>query len=663
MRPFIAAATAAICLSLLSCRAPEADSVSPRSPAMPQAAPIELLAPVNETVISTPLTARLQWQAPDGGRFRVVLAADRSLRNRVASAAVEGGEWRVALCPETEYWWQVEAEASPGAAAARGGPWSFRTPSPVIRDGAAAAEKYGAARPKHHFAVPYPPYVTAALPEDAAIPLSPWFSRKKYDLPPLPKFAAIKDKLPAPVLDGESNRPLIEAYWYAWQVAFEFYLFEPREKDQAVAYMNACPFWAGWGSMQYFDTSFILQYARYAHGAFDYAAVLDNVYCRQHENGFIIKETDNNNYEVWSSDPTLPPLFAWAEWECYLVSGDKQRLAEVLLPLVKCYEWLQRYQRHSSGLYYTDLIGHGDWGVFMNSSLAQMAASIAHIAGEVGRKDLAKYFRQEARETTALIERNLWDEKHGVYSSLRSGRFTAEPEPGKLHRPMFSTGPLTAGIAPPDHAEKVIRQILDPACFMGKYGVRNLSADSSLYLPDANADFAAAPATPQYPLLAHENVWPPMVLLAVKALENYGRRDEADDLAERYARALGAIFLKCGDITEHSWTDRLEPGGNPKFVGWSGYGPIACLIENVLGFRCDAPHRTLHWRIRRLERHGIERLRVGDVTISLICEARASAADPCRLTVESSGDLDLALDWGKGKKTVHVKAGRTSLTP
>ena len=339
--------------------------------------------------------------------------------------------------------------------------------------------------------MPYSPYVNEPLPEDPAIPLSPWFSKKKYDLPPLPKFAELKDKLPSPILDGEANKSLLDAYWYAWQIAFEFYLYEPKEKDQAVAYMNACPYWAGWGSMQYFDTSYIMQYARYAHGAFDYASVLDNVYCRQHENGFIIKETDSSNYEVWSSDPTLAPIFAWAEWEAYLVSGDKSRLREILLPFVKYYEWLQRYQRHSNGHYYTDLIGHGDWGVFMNSSVAQMAASIAMIADEVGRKDLAKYFRKEAEQITALIERDLWDEKHGFYSSLRNGKFTTEPEPGKLNKPMWSVGPLMAGIAPRKRAEKVIKQLLDEAGFMGKYGVRNLSADSSFYLPDANADFTA----------------------------------------------------------------------------------------------------------------------------------------------------------------------------
>ena len=441
-----------------------------------QAVHIDLVTPLDNTAISTPLTARLQWRPAAKGRFKVVLATDRRLEHQVAQVAVAGCQWRVAVCPGN-------GVLVAGRARGRGRQGrSLVVPdlgADHSRSRAPALEKYVAFRPKSHFAVPYPPYVTAPLPRNPSLPLSPWFSKKKYDLPPLPKFSAMKDNLPAPILEGEANKPLLDAYWYAWQIAFEYYLYEPKEKDQAVAYMNACPYWAGWGSMQYFDTSYILQYARYAHGEFDYASVLDNVYCRQHENGFIIKETDSSNYEVWSSDPTLPPLFAWAEWESYLVSGDKRRLAAILLPLVKYYEWLGRYQRHSNGRYYTDMVGHGDWEVFMNSSLAQMAASIANIADQLGRTDLAVYFRKDAQQITALIERDLWDGQHGVYSSLRNGKFTTEPQPGRLFKPMWSTGPLMAGIARRDRANKVIRQLCDPACFMGKYGVRNLSADSA----------------------------------------------------------------------------------------------------------------------------------------------------------------------------------------
>ncbi len=63
----------------------------------------------------------------------------------------------------------------------------------------------------------------------------------------------------------------------------------------------------------------------------------------------------------------------------------------------------------------------------------------------------------------------------------------------------------------------------------------------------------------------------------------------------------------------------------PDSVGWSGCGPIAMLIENVLGPRTDAAAKRLSWRLTRSDRFGAEGLRFGEATVSLICEERASA--------------------------------------
>jgi len=118
--------------------------------------------------------------------------------------------------------------------------------------------------------------------------------------------------------------------------------------------------------------------------------------------------------------------------------------------------------------------------------------------------------------------------------------------------------------------------------------------------------------------------------MTIQSLENYGYHDEAADLAERYARALAEICHQHGDVTEFSWTEELAPGGNPKFVGWSGIGPIACLIESVLGFKPDAPQNTWTWHIRQNVRHGIQRLRFGNVTASLTVRNERQSINPAR---------------------------------
>ena len=61
--------------------------------------------------------------------------------------------------------------------------------------------------------------------------------------------------------------------------------------------------------------------------AYPFITGLDNCYARQHENGFICRESDRENREVYVIFPVNPPLFAWAEWEQYRISGDQERLA------------------------------------------------------------------------------------------------------------------------------------------------------------------------------------------------------------------------------------------------------------------------------------------------------------------------------------------------
>jgi hypothetical protein len=57
-----------------------------------------------------------------------------------------------------------------------------------------------------------------------------------------------------------------------------------------------------------------------------------------------------------------------------------------------------------------------------------------------------------------------------------------------------------------------------------------------------------------------------------------------------------------------------------------GTGPIANLIEYSLGFQVIAPERTIEWRIERLDRPGIQNLRMGNSTVDLICARREHGA-------------------------------------
>ena len=57
--------------------------------------------------------------------------------------------------------------------------------------------------------------------------------------------------------------------------------------------------------------------------------------------------------------------------------------------------------------------------------------------------------------------------------------------------------------------------------------------------------------------------------------------------------------------------DRPIGCGVPEFVGWGGLGPVANLIEAVIGLDIDAPANTIMWRITKTERHGMKNFTLG----------------------------------------------------
>ena len=270
-------------------------------------------------------------------------------------------------------------------------------------------------------------------------PLSPWFERKSYVGPPLPRFEDIKGSFPVPVWDGHPEA--LEAYWYCWKTLLGVWYFAPDAPNhQAVANICGIKLWGPWGSTMVFDTAFILHFARYGSGAWPFVTALDNCYARQHENGFICRETDKNNREVYVIFPVNPPLFAWAEWEWYRVTGDRERLRQVFLPIVKQYEWFMTYQRRADGLYWTAGFQEADdsprnalmhRAVSATSYQALAARHLAMIARVLGRDDLAEFFTAEHRQLGELVNRRFWDEAHGLYNDLAAdNRFITELDAG-----------------------------------------------------------------------------------------------------------------------------------------------------------------------------------------------------------------------------------------
>lgn len=601
------------------------------------------------------LTAVLRWNNPGARRLRVKVYANCA-DVPITDTETDKEEYRLAAASGIHYTWGLynAADGTPCS-----GKMSFLPTGSYGRyEETDNTEKFGKARHGAVFCCPCNPLGLTALPEvDESQPLSPWYSVKTYTNLPKPSYDDVKAQLPEPVL-GDEDAYLKEAYDCAWKIAYDIWLIDPPIKDQSVFPVNGCPYWAGQGSSVDYDTSFIMMYAKYSHGAFPYIRAIDNIYARQHENGFIIKEGTSNNYEVFSSAPAWTAMggIAWAEWENYVLTGDRDRIRKVFLPLVKYYEWYRIYMESADGHHPDIQAGHGDWGVANEASLLIYAVYLEKMAALNGREDMRAYFAGQAVFFTDYIETNLWDEAHGIYNSTINGHFSTEYIPGKSYRFIRSFDALATGLINPERAESMLAMLLDPLKFMGKYGIRSLAEDSDYYMVDAGRMLSADKVKETIGYDFRRTVWPPNIIYAIRAIRNYGKIEDAVALAEKYTRAVAEIYAKTGDIWEYSWDDIPEKAGNPQFVGWSGFGPIACLIEYILGFTADAPSETLHWDIRRHDRHGIKNFVFSGIRTSLVC---IEAGNKCEITIEADRPYTLIVN---GIHTFNIQAGMQSIT-
>jgi hypothetical protein len=207
--------------------------------------------------------------------------------------------------------------------------------------------------------------------------------------------------------------------------------------------------------------------------------------------------------------------------------------------------------------------------------------------------------------------------------------------------------PLMAELVPADRLPGITRELKNPASFNRSSGIPSLSADSKGYNADTGQYWKGA-------------VWPSTQCMVQEGLAATGQKELVQELAEKYYRACLKAYAKQVTIMENLAPDRPVGYGARDFVGWGGIGPVANLIEYMLGFQLDAPANTITWRIRRLERHGLENLQFGGFKTDLICEARSSAADPCHITIKSGGPFMLKVLADSRMMVKEVQPGSQS---
>lgn len=459
-----------------------------------------------------------------------------------------------------------------------------------------------------------------------------------YSAPDLPD--SVRRLLPVPIID--SRPEWLELYWRTWSVAFD-QVRKPAAESGLVSYCDA----AFSHNLFQWDTCFMECFLRYAAEPFYATGSLDNFYLKQHGDGFICREinsiTGADFWEKTHPSSINPPLFADAEWMLYNISGDSERLARILEPLRRYYNWLKKNRRAADGKgYWTTTLGsgmdnsprvvdqggedvHESYGYVWLCITAQQALAarrISQIAAAVGEWKSAQRFAREFEETAAYVDDKMWNEKLGCYCDVApDGALGATMTPAMCW-------PLLLANRPASRAARIAQLLADKSLFWRRHAIPSLSADHDRYNPRGH--------------YWSGSVWPPMVYLAARAMRASGYHDLAAAISTNHLENLSAVYKDTGTFWENYAPDSAEPGeiSRPEFVGWTGCGPIALLIESVIGVAVSAPKRRVTWRVTRNDRHGIRNLPMASDRLTLIY-----VPDEKSLRIDSSEPFDLRLSY------------------
>ena len=389
------------------------------------------------------------------------------------------------------------------------------------------------------------------------------------------------------------------------------------------------------------DTCFMSLFCRYAPDVFPGVESLMNFYAPM---------LDGARSALKVHIPDNPPLFAWAEWMNYRMTGDRKRLDFIfnerkypqrMFDLFEGMKIGDRFRFQSSafpvlwerrplGYLWTggrsgmDNTPRGDFSrqVFDNDAryfsilwldaICQQALSCRIIYEATGDESFKLRFDEYSR----IVNEHYWDEEDGAYYDISAA------EPHRLVKVLTpaSYWPLLAGVVPAERARRLVRHLTDERKLGGVVPFPSVSRDSRHFNPKGE--------------YWRGGVWLPTSYMCVRALEENGFADLADELAERTVRHQYATYR---DYSPHTiWeaysptepkpaTCKVNVGGEgkvvrPDFCGWSALGPISMMIENVVGVNADGVKREVEWRLRRRDRHGVRNLRFGGVTASLVYE-------------------------------------------
>lgn len=482
--------------------------------------------------------------------------------------------------------------------------------------------------------------------------------------------------IPVPVCDEHPE--YLEFYQKAWQLAFDHIKHIPGMPQSPYMDEAFCA-----SQVWIWDTCFMTFFCKYAREAFPGIETLNNFYEVLHGKKRLPTIIPPENEPEWTGaipgEPfemkvhiaDNPPLFAWAEYENALMSGDREYIKDLLYNskfLQKHYDWIENLKESVTpeGVFApTCLIAEKDgylWEggrsgmdntprgrigehayeqrpnnpdmLWLDAICQQALASkmIANMFNIVDDKENEELWNKKYLEKAETVNSLYWDEKDGFYYDIdrNSHKFY------KIMTPA-SYWTMTSEIAPQDRAQQIAKQLCNPKTLGGFVPFVSLSRSDADYSPGGE--------------YWRGGVWLPTAYATLKGLANYGMFKQAHETSlkllehmyKTYTEFEPHTIWECYSPEEYK-PAAIEDGSGrfarPDFCGWSALGPISVYIEFVLGFySINAFEKTVKWAKPDTFKGkiGIKNLHFGDIVTDIEAENGIC-------TVKSTAEYTLEID-------------------
>ena len=486
----------------------------------------------------------------------------------------------------------------------------------------------------------------------------------------LADYAYDPSALPRPVLEGRED--WIELYYKAWDLGADNINFAKPGTGFVAEYMDEA---LTDNKIWQWDTLFVAMFAKYSNGELPIMDGVENFYRKQRSDGYICRELSEhdgsdiypNSAQPWPVSNPNPPLYSWAEWDYYLVTGDASRFTKritsnredeapytktILQRLYDYHFWIKNNIRHADGHYRSDgwangmddspRNGIGMEGAWMDLAAQQALSALylAKMAAVVGDEAMRQTMLDEYREHKDFVNDAYWHEADKLYYDLDARRAVYKT------KTVATFWPLVAEVASRRQADHLVHHLVDFRAFWRPLLVPTLAADQEGYTPTGEYWQGAS--------------WPPTTYMVARGLAKQGYWPLVRAVGENYVAGLSALYQVTGTIWENTAPEIVAPSNDsiPHFVGWGGLGPIAMLIEHVLGISLNAPEDTVEWRLGQTARNGMENLRFDGGTITrMVSAARDHAESPATIAIQTTVPFTLKVWLGERSFTQEIAAG------